>query len=256
MDFLESLILGIVQGITEFLPISSSGHLAFFKHVLGVKIQNPLGFDIALHVGTTLSVIIYMKDEIIRTFYDRRKVIAVFTSFIFTVPVALLMESFAEYAEENMLILSLSFFIGGIILIFLPNFKLRVDDFKLKYPIIGIFQGISAIPGVSRSGTTISACLFVGMSKEEAFNFSFILSIPTIISAILYEIFSVFRGKSSFGDVGFMNLSVGIISSFFFGLLALYVLKKIVIRGKLWLFGIYMLFISGLIFLLNFSISR
>ena len=250
MTLIQAFILGIVQGLTEFLPISSSGHLALLKNLLGVKIQNPLGFDIALHTGTALSVIIFMRSEIAHAFRSREKSLGIFIAFIFTVPVALFLKKFSELAEGDLLLLSLFFFVGGAIIVFLPMMKL-IFPVKFRYPIIGVFQGISALPGVSRSGTTISACLMLGMSKDEAFNFSFLLSIPTILSAIAYELFDVLRGEGTFGDVGVLNLLVGIITSFFVGILALSLMRKIVIHGKLWFFGIYMFLVSFFAFMVE-----
>ncbi len=243
MTLVQAVILGIVQGLTEFLPISSSGHLALLKNLLGVKIQNPLGFDIALHTGTALSVIFFMRNEIRSSLRSREKSLGILTAFVFTVPVALLLKKFSELAEENLLLLSLFFFMGGAIIVFLPMLKIASSP-KLRYPIIGVFQGISALPGVSRSGTTISACLMLGMGKTEAFSFSFLLSIPTILSAIAYEFLDVLRGEETFGDVGTLNLLVGIATSFLVGILALSLMRKIVIHGKLWVFGIYMFLVS------------
>lgn len=250
MTIVQAVILGIVQGLTEFLPISSSGHLALLKNLLGVKIQNPLGFDIALHTGTALAVIFFMRNEITSTLRSREKSFGIFTAFFFTVPVALLLKKFSELAEENLLLLSLFFFIGGVIIVFLPMLRI-VSPPRFRYPIIGVFQGISALPGVSRSGTTISACLMIGMSRSESFSFSFLLSIPTILSAIVYEFLDVLRGGETFGDVGMLNLLAGIASSFFVGILALSLMRRIVIQGKLWVFGIYMFVVSFLSFALE-----
>jgi len=105
-------------------------------------------------------------------------------------------------------------------------------------------QGVSATPGISRSGTTISTAFVVGFTPQESFSFSFILSIPTILSAISYELMKVILGKEIVSGVEFSHLFFGILTSFVFGVISLYILRKIVINYKLWVFGIYMLLMS------------
>ncbi|GBD03198.1 Undecaprenyl-diphosphatase [bacterium HR19] len=244
MDILEAFILGVVQGIAEFLPVSSSGHLALFKNVLGVKIKNPLGFDVMLHFGTLLSVLFVMRDEVKKYLTNKDLIARVVISFVFTVPVALFFERISHRVEENMLLLSFSFFFGALILFSTRfNLRFRFSDF-LSYAFIGVMQGVAAVPGISRSGATISASLAVGMTPAEAFNFSFILSIPTIFSAIAYELMKVFLKKETFGDVSLETFFVAVLSSFTFGIISLLILRRIVIGLKLWLFGFYKIFIS------------
>jgi undecaprenyl-diphosphatase len=244
MDILEAFLLGVVQGLAEFLPISSSGHLALFKNLLGVKMKNPLGFDVMLHFGTLLSVLFVMRDEVKKYLKSRKLISKVVISFLFTVPIALFLESVSDKVEENMLLLSFSFFFGALIL-FSTRFNLsfELSDF-FKYAFVGVMQGVAAVPGISRSGATISASLAVGMNPQQAFNFSFILSIPTIFSAIAYELMKVFLKKETFGDVSLESFFVSVFSSFIFGVISLIILRRIVIGLKLWLFGFYKIFIS------------
>jgi undecaprenyl-diphosphatase len=244
MNLLESIILGIVQGITEFLPISSSGHLAFFKQAMKVKIENPLFYDVSLHIGTTLSVLFVLRKDILDYIRKREMLLGIIVSFIFTVPVALVFENFAEKVEESLILLSFSFFVGALILFSSRFLRLNFKNQLLKYALIGIMQGVSATPGISRSGTTISAAFVVGFTSQQAFSFSFILSIPTILSAISYELMKVILGKETAPSVEFSYLFFGILTSFVFGVISLYILRKIVINYKLWVFGIYMLFMS------------
>jgi undecaprenyl-diphosphatase len=244
MNLLESIILGIVQGITEFLPISSSGHLAFFKQAMKVEIENPLFYDVSLHIGTTLSILFVLRKDILDYIRKREMLLGIIVSFIFTVPVALVFENFAKKVEESLILLSFSFFAGALILFSSRFLRLNLKNQLLKYALIGIMQGVSATPGISRSGTTISTAFVVGFTPQEAFSFSFILSVPTILSAISYELMKVILGKETAPSVEFSYLFFGILTSFVFGVISLYILRKIVINYKLWVFGIYMLFMS------------
>jgi undecaprenyl-diphosphatase len=244
MNLIESIILGIVQGVTEFLPISSSGHLAFFKQAMKIKIENPLFYDVSLHIGTTLSVIFVLRKDILDYIRKREMLLGIIVSFIFTVPVALVFENFAKKVEESLILLSFSFFAGALILFSSRFLRLNLKNQLLKYALIGIMQGVSATPGISRSGTTISTAFVVGFTTQEAFSFSFILSVPTTLSAISYELMKVILGKETAPSVEFSYLFFGILTSFVFGVISLYILRKIVINYKLWVFGIYMLFMS------------
>ncbi len=244
MNLIESIILGIVQGITEFLPISSSGHLAFFKQAMKVEIENPLFYDVSLHIGTTLSILFVLRKDILDYIRKREMLLGIIVSFIFTIPVALVFENFAKKVEESLILLSFSFFAGALILFSSRFLRLNLKNQLIKYALIGIMQGVSATPGISRSGTTISTAFVVGFTPQEAFSFSFILSVPTILSAISYELMKVILGKETAPSVEFSYLFFGILTSFVFGVISLYILRKIVINYKLWIFGIYMLFMS------------
>ena len=252
MSLLESIILGIVQGITEFLPISSSGHLAFFKQAMKVKIENPLFYDVSLHIGTIFSVLFVLRKEILDYIKKKEMLLGIIVSFILTVPVALVFENFAERVEESLILLSFSFFVGSLILFSSRFLRLNLKNHFIKYALIGIMQGVSAIPGISRSGTTISTAFVVGFTPQEAFSFSFVLSIPTTLSAISYKLMKVLLGKEAFSGVEFSHLFFGIITSFVFGVISLYILRKIVINYKLWTFGVYMLFMSVICTILKF----
>lgn len=240
-EIAKSAILGIIQGITEFIPISSSGHLALFKKILNKNIENPLGFDISLHIGTTFSVLLVLWKDIKESLKRKEIISGVIIAFICTVPVALFFEGFAESVEENLIYLAISFFVGGNILMVLPKIRYSMGFYKFFF--IGIMQGVSVVPGISRSGTTISASIFSGMNPAEAFVFSFILSIPTIISAIAYESFKIIMKRESFG-IGFSEVVFGVISAFLFGCISLLILRRITVSGKLWIFGLYKLAIS------------
>ncbi len=246
MTIIEAFILGVVQGLTEFLPVSSSGHLAFFKIAMGIKVENPLAFDIALHIGTILAVIAFMFREILARLRSKDEIYKLAIAFLATVPIALVLENFARKAEESLVILSISFFVGSIIIL-LSSFSFKINLRKfLVFVLIGVAQGVAAVPGISRSGSTISASLILGLTPQEAFNFSFILSLPTIISAAGYEFLKMlFEGNRFFEDIGISSIIVGVASAFVSGLIALFILRKIVVqKRKFWIFGLYKLLMS------------
>ena len=261
--FIHSVLLGLIQGITEFLPISSSGHLSFARLVLKIKFENPLVFDTAVHLGTLMAVFILMWKKAIETLLTPKKALAILTGFFATVPVALAFEDFAIKVGKTPHLLSSSFLAGGFLLL-LSYFgntpqkaKKDIWEMWLLWIVVGVFQGIAVIPGISRAGTTISVAIFLGAKKEDAFDFSMLLSIPTIVSATLWEARHIFL---PFLTAPTPNLSPHIIPlhlvatsflvSFISGLLALLILKKIVIKGKLYLFAFWMFFIGLLIFIL------
>lgn len=260
MDNLSSIILGVVQGLTEFLPISSSGHLVLFQNLLGFK-EPELILDISLHVGTLLAVLIYfradLKEMIVNTvvfilelFRGQKKTNQVkddhYTAMtlwviVGSVPTAFMGLCFKSFIEE----LFSSIFIVGCTLIvtgiFLAISRLAKEDGKSKRElgllfalIIGVAQGLALVPGISRSGSTIVCGLMLGLKKETAARFSFLLSIPAIFGAMVLEL-----GSAGLGDVPIMPLFSGLIVAAVVGILALKILMGFVRKGKLFYFAPY-----------------
>ncbi|MEM0100923.1 MAG: undecaprenyl-diphosphate phosphatase, partial [Candidatus Methanomethyliaceae archaeon] len=186
---LNQILFGIIQGVTEWLPISSSGHLLIFTNIM--KLNFPIGFFTAVHLGTLFSVLIYFRKEIIEILKSLNNFKSEgFKLFIYiiignftTAIIALIFKNFFESIFFNIKILPYAFIFSGILI--LISWKRRGNEkINLKKAlIIGAFQGISIIPGISRSGVTISSALILKTKAEEAFKFSFLLSIPTIIGA-------------------------------------------------------------------------
>ncbi len=236
MTLFKSIILGIVQAITEFLPISSSGHLNLTQHFF--NLQPSLTLDIFLNTATLLSVLFFFKNQI-KYFFSNLKYIIVGC-----IPAGLIGVLFKDQIDSlfsNIHYLPF-FFVLSSIFVFSTKF-LKSKDNKLDYKkalVIGIFQAIAILPGVSRSGATIFAALLVGLSPLQAFNFSFSLFIPASFGALLLDA----KNLSSSGIFNFQYLTTFIIT-FIVGVGALYLLKKVLVGHKFWLFGIYA-FILGI----------
>lgn len=255
---LDVILLGLVQGFTEFLPVSSSGHLALVKIFMGVELP-PLNYDLVLHVSTTLATIIFFFGDICVFFIqwcsgfkdsDARKKPgwsigwAVIIGTVITGIIGMLLKNFAEEASMNSLLVGIGLIITGVLLIgsnFLRQGYGRVSLTDGVY--VGIAQGIAVLPGISRSGMTIIAGLSAGLSKEAAFRFSFLLSIPAIIGAALVQAMEI-GGWHAFSSTLPSGWFIGAVCAFFSGLLSLFILKRLVINSKWWFFGIYCLILG------------
>ncbi|MBQ8827947.1 MAG: undecaprenyl-diphosphate phosphatase [Clostridia bacterium] len=193
MKYLQALLLGIVQGLTEFLPVSSSGHLILFKHLFGFDIDVfGLSFDIALHTATLVAVFIVFRKEIYELIKKpfQKYVYLIVIATIPAVIVGLLFDDAIEDLSASGGFLGIAFIITAIVLFVAEKVgKRKKEDADIKYAdagVIGIAQGIAIMPGISRSGSTLAAGLIMGLKKETAMAFSFIMSIPVILgSAVL-----------------------------------------------------------------------
>lgn len=246
-------LLGIVQGLTEFLPVSSSGHIAAFARFLGDP-EGSLALIVFLHLGTLLATAIVFRAEISALFErlieglrapaslqesdEGRELLGIIVATAITATLALLFKSQAEALTSNFVGLGLAFlFTAGLLLttrrlggaIDIPNLRLAA--------LIGLAQGVAILPGISRSGTTIAVAMLLGMRPEAAFRFSFLLSIPIILLAVAHE--------TVFGDVqgeGFLiGALIGGVFAFLSGLAALLWLRRLIQRGRFWLFSLYLL---------------
>lgn len=195
MSIVQAVILGLVQGLTEFIPVSSSGHLVIFQHLLGLK-EPPLFFDVMVHVGTLLAVIaVFWEDvlEVIKRPFSRLTLLIV----IGCIPAGLMgffLEAYFEKAFSSLLVVGVGLIITGVLLL-ASEYSARQQIFGKNWStaslkdafLVGIMQGIAITPGISRSGSTIAGSLFVGLDREYAARFSFLLSIPVIIGAALMQ---------------------------------------------------------------------
>lgn len=228
---LEAVILGLVQGLTEFLPISSSGHLVLLQSIL--EVEYGASFDVILHTGTLLATIIFFWAIIrkINTQYIKYLIIA-------SIPAGIL--GFFLQGYLNQLFSSIYLVSFGLLITTYFLFSTRVkpkhsNKLNNKTSLyIGLAQALAIIPGISRSGLTITLGLKQGIKQEQAFAFSFLLSIPAISAATLLNIndYLLLQLDSSIVMAGF-------ISAFFSGLIALSILRKIMLSAKLHLFGYY-----------------
>lgn len=234
MSLFEAIISGIVQGVTEFLPVSSSGHLVILHRVAGLK-EPQLLFDIFLHVGTLTAIFIVFWRDIIDIFITKKRLgLFILLGTVTTVVFILIFGKWIEPAFANVKIVGSMLILTGTWLI-LGNF-IRFGGGGLsgfRAFLIGLVQGIAAIPGISRSGATISTALFLGLDAKAAARFSFLLSIPAISCAFLFKI-----GQN--GLTGFnANYVFGFIASCIVGVLSLRLLLRILYRNKFHIFGFY-----------------
>jgi len=253
MNEFQALLLGILQGLTEFLPVSSSGHLEIGHHLLGVTGHNNLLFAVVVHVATVLSTIVVFRKDIAEllkglfAFKWNEPTIYVSKLIFSAIPVLVLGLFFKDEIEElftGNLVLVGSALVFTSLLLGATHFA-KSSDGKitfLKAFIIGIAQAVAVIPGISRSGSTIATGLLLKNRKEDIARFSFLMVLIPIIGAALLDIMS---GEVTSGDdIGIMPLLVGFVAAFVSGLLACSWMIKIVKRGKLIYFAIYCLIIG------------
>lgn len=253
MDIIQSIILGTVQGITEFLPVSSSGHLALLQDIFGFR-ESSIFFDTLVHLGTLSAVIVFLRKDIfniLKTLKEKATLKLIALIIVATVPaiiVGLLLQDIIEVIFASMIFIGLSFILTSIILsatYFLRNYKKDLNSITwFDTLFIGVFQALAILPGVSRSGSTISASFFRGVKKEDAFKFSFLMSIPVILGAFLLQLsnqnFRLFNGDIVVNLVGFLSAVI-------FGLLSLKIIERVVIKGKLHYFAVYTFILGALI---------
>lgn len=260
MTILEAVVLGVIQGITEFLPVSSSGHLALMQHFLGLR-EPHVFFDVMLHLGTLGAVIIVYKQSIrelagaslsaiASSQFYRRPIFTINGStdlkliwfiLIGSVPTGVIAIAFKQQLEALFVkptIVAVMLMTTGVILQ-LPRLRRSTvqEDCRLRFwhsPLIGIAQGLAITPGISRSGATISMALLLGISAKKAARFSFLLSIPAILGAVLLKI----KDVASI-SVDTTAVVVGTLTSFLVGYIALRVLLSVLDRGKFSGFSYY-----------------
>jgi len=242
MSPFQSIILAIVQGISEFLPISSSGHLNLFQYFFGLTPS--LSFDIFLNTATLLSVLVFFRSQLKFFFSNLPQII------VGSIPAGLVGILFKNQIETIFADVSLLpiFFLATAAFVFSTQyFKNKSETISYKQAlIIGLFQMLAILPGVSRSGSTIFAGLLVGLSPMAAFNFSFSLFIPASIGALVLGLKDIL-GQNIFQS----DYLVAFVVTFLVGLVSLYILKKLLVRHKLWYFGFYCLILaSSLLFVL------
>ena len=251
MELLYFVLLGLVQGLTEFLPVSSSGHLVFLDRIFDVETGNFLFVSIVLHIATLISVIIlYYKQiwQLIKKPFSKETLLIVVAT-IPTVVIVLLFKGFFEDAFGGSY-LSICFMITAIILM-LTYFKTKSQN-KMLYQnisyknavVIGVMQGFAVLPGISRSGSTISAGVLQGIDSEKATSFSFILSIPIILASLVYEIISCVYSGEQFFVGSYINLIIAFIIALISGIFAIKIMKKIAKTGKYYWFSMYLCVIA------------
>ncbi|MFH1783032.1 MAG: undecaprenyl-diphosphate phosphatase [Candidatus Omnitrophota bacterium] len=234
MTFFEAVISGIVQGITEFLPVSSSGHLVILHHMFGVN-EPQVFFDIFLHLGTLIAIFIVFWRDIVDLFYSKKKnLIPLLIGTIVTVGFVLIFKDSIENIFASTKIVGFMLIVTGAWLIVGSFIRFGGETLSgFKAAIVGLAQGIASIPGISRSGATISTGMFLGLSSKAAARFSFLLCIPAIIGAF------ILKAKSGSMEGFNINYIVGLITSCIIGVLSLKLLLRMLFKDRLWIFSFY-----------------
>lgn len=251
MSWLEALILGIVQGLTEYLPVSSSGHLAIGSALFGIEGEENLAFTIVVHVATVLSTLVVLWKEIewifrglfrFRMNSETRYVINILISMI---PIGIVGLFFKDQVEEifgsGLLIVGCMLLVTAALLTFSYYVKPRQkENISMKDAfIIGLAQACAVLPGLSRSGTTIATGLLLGDNKARLAQFSFLMVIPPILGEALLDILKALKGEAVAGDIPMLSLAVGFLAAFLSGCLACKWMINIVKKGKLIYFAVY-----------------
>lgn len=251
MNTIEAFVLGILQGLTEYLPVSSSGHLAIGSYLFGLNGEENLTFTVAVHVATVLSTFVILWSEIawiLKGLFkfemndETRYVLNILVSMI---PVGIVGVFFKDTVEEifgsGILIVGLMLLVTAALLTFSYYAKPRQkNSISLKDAfIIGLAQAVAVMPGLSRSGSTIATGLLLGNKKDKLAQFSFLMVIPPILGEALLNVIKAIKGEEAFGSIDTMPLVVGFIAAFVSGCLACKWMINVVKKGKLVYFAIY-----------------
>lgn len=238
---LKYILLGIIQGITEFLPVSSSGHLVIMQRLLGA-VGGEMAVAVILHLGTALALIVFFARDIFNLLRNLRLLSLIIIVTIITGIIGIGGREFFERLFSAPKMVAVALICTGIILLLTRKFgenkrgALTIKDAL----ILGLSQGVAIIPGISRSGITISTLLFRKIDRETAFNFSFLASIPAVLGAFVLEA----KDIGSACKVNFINLFVGFLFSLLTGLVALWALRIVLRKAKFYYFGYYCIAIA------------
>lgn len=251
MDWLQALVLGIVQGLTEYLPVSSSGHLAIGSALFGIEGEENLAFTILVHVATVLSTLVVLWKEIdwilkgLFKFKMNDETKYFFNILISMIPIGIVGVFFKDIVEDifgsGLLVVGFCLLLTSALLIFSYYAKPRQrEHISMKDAfIIGLAQAAAVLPGLSRSGSTIATGLLLGNKKEKLAQFSFLMVIPPILGEALLDVLKAAKGAEAFGDINATALIVGFVAAFLSGCLACKWMINIVKKGKLVWFGVY-----------------
>ena len=252
MDWIQALILGLVQGLTEYLPVSSSGHLTILSNFFGIDGADNLQFTVAVHVATVLSTLVILWKEIdwilkgLFKFEMNDETKYALNILVSMIPVGIVGLFFKDKVEEafgaGLLIVGVMLIVTSILLIFSYYAKPRVKEhISLKDAfVIGVAQACAVLPGLSRSGSTIATGLMLGDKKEKLAQFSFLMVIPPILGEALLDVLKAMKGDEVVSDsIGLFPMMVGFVAAFLSGCFACKLMINLVKKGKLVYFGIY-----------------
>lgn len=254
MDVIDALLMGLLQGLTEYLPVSSSGHLAIASHFFGIEGEANLTFTVAVHVATVFSTLVILWKDIVWIFkglFDfkgpgmnesQRYALNILVSMI---PVGIVGVFFKDYVEmifgSGLLVVGICLLLTALLLTFSYYARPRQkENISLRDAfVIGLSQACAVLPGLSRSGTTIATGLLLGNNKAKLAQFSFLMVMPPILGEALLDGMKMMKGEAVAGDIPALSLVVGFLAAFVSGCLACKWMINIVKKGKLIYFAIY-----------------
>ena len=224
LTYLQAIILGFVQGITEFFPVSSSGHLELFQIFFGIQnIKDYIFFDLICHLGTLLAIGVAFHQEIFRALFKEQKLLlTILIALLPLFPLLLILKEIKSLFDAPFL-LGFTFFITSLLLFLSSRITFKKPKERIiRDPLfIGLFQAFAILPGVSRSGSTIAAARFLGWGVDEAIRFSFLLAIPTILGGVFVESLSLMKAGAINDSVNMLHYALGFMFSFGVGLFSL-----------------------------------
>lgn len=262
MDIISAVILGFIQGVTEFLPISSTGHLILIRELLGVSDENALAFDAILHLATAAAVIIYFFDELwllLQTLLrklgrlpvNQRDMTLIYALIVGTIPAVALglsLEGLMESTFRSPLLVAAVLVAGSIFFMFAEyRYQNQYHERDVDVPLgfkVGLFQALALIPGMSRSGSTIAGGMLLGLTRTEAAKFAFLLSVPVILGAGLKKLLELLQSDVV---VVWFPIVVGAVVAFIVGLLAIHFMLGFIRRHTLWPFIWYRIILAGFV---------
>ena len=243
---IKYILIGIIQGITEFLPISSSGHIVLFGSFF--NLDNLMLVSIVAHIGTLFAVLFCYRKQIgslIKTPFNKTNLNLI----IATIPTIVVVLLFNNFLEENFSTSALVWgFLTSAALLLIADFKKngtqQINKKNALY--MGLAQSCALLPGISRSGSTLVCGLIAGVEKNEALDFSFLMSIPIILASAVYETIKLFSCQIT---VDWLGIFIVMITSFIFGVISIKLMLKVVRKNKLFYFSIYLILLSLLVVL-------
>jgi undecaprenyl-diphosphatase len=257
LNSFQAVFLGLIQGLTEFIPVSSSGHLVIAQHFFEIQEEQIL-FNVILHIGTLIPIFIIfwqdIKDMLLLKKEKRKETFYILLAIIPTGIIGVLFEDFFERLFSNAYLTALMLIVTGLILYVTEKIdggEKEVEELKFWQPLlVGLAQGGAIIPGISRSGTTIAASLFQGLNREAAARFSFLMSIPVIGGAGFLQFLNVVESGSFKLELKIVLL--GFFSAVISGYLAIKILLKVLAEKKLDYFSYYCWLAAAAVIIINF----
>lgn len=246
MTIFQAIVFGIIQGLTEFLPVSSSGHLVLFSRIFGTECDVVL-FSVIMHVATLFAVVLYFRKDVCFLLKHPfgKDAIKLYIATVSTVVIVLVFKKFVDNAFDGGF-LPFCFVLTAIVLFASQLLCKKANGLPIDKKsafFMGIAQGIAVLPGISRSGATICTAMMLGNDREQSARFSFLMSIPIIFASMCYELLQIiFVGGQN--AVGFLPCAIGFVFAFVIGYFSISIMLKMVKNLKLYWFSIYLLILA------------